>query len=222
MSTLRVFAMDDRKRPAADDFKRRGFNQGTDLDGLLAAGEAEALILALQPEMARAIRRFSGLTKEQREDTLSIATIHLLAEFRAGKAYGKAPVAVVARMRATYVVKDLFRDLAKPKQHGFSIVSLDYRYPHDDEAGGLASADIPGSDLGPEDVYREAEATQTALRGLTPRERQIAVKRCIEDKSAEQAGEELGCTANSVDQTYHRAKKKMRDNLDEYCGGDGQ
>ncbi len=206
---------------STNHFPQHPRHQCEDFDAMFAAGQYGTLLDALTPQMRSVIRRSSGLTPDQREDALSETTLHLLTEFEAGKTYAEWPIQAVACQRARYIVKDMFKHAGKAKAHGFTVVPLNHMFPQTD-GGGDTSYEVAANDPDVVDRYLDEELVETAFRGLTHYERQIAVKRCIEDKSAEQAGEELGCTANSVDQTYHRAKKKMRDNLDEYSGGDGQ
>ena len=206
--------------PSSTHFKRPARHQCTDFDALFAQGDYGELLNALKPHMAKVIGKYSGLTTEDREDALSEAVTHLFNEFAAGRRYGQWPIKAVACNRASYVVKDMFARAAKPKAHGVTVVPLDYAYPDSPDGSGRRTVDVPDPSVDLADEYMQSEFAEHALRGLTPREREIAVKRCLEGKSGEQAGEEIGCAANAVDQAFFRAKKKMKANLDSYRGDD--
>ena len=106
------------------------------------------------------------------------------------------------------------------RQHGVDVRVVGALQPGDPDGGRDLPTDVADSSVDVAGAYLESEVTAWALRGLSAREREIAVKRCIEGKTAEQTAAETGCTANAVDQTFFRAKKKMRANLDEYLGDD--
>ena len=206
--------------PSTTHFKRPARHQCTDFDALFAQGDYGALLNALKPHMAKAIGKYSGLTAEDREDALSEAVTHLYNEFTAGKRYGQWPIRAVACNRASYVVKDMFAHAAKPKAYGITVVPLDYAYPDMLDGSGPQTIDVPDRSVDLTDEYLQSEVAAVALRGLSSREREIAIKRCLEAKSAEQIGSELRCTANAVDQAFFRAKKKMKTNLESYLGDD--
>lgn len=211
--------MSDRAR-STTHFKRPARHECTDFDALFAQGDYGELLNALKPHMAKVIGKYRGLTPEDREDALSEAVTHLFNEFTAGRQYGQWPIKAVACNRASFVVKDMFAHAAKPKTHGITVVPLSYAYPGSADGRAPQTVDVPDPSVDLTDDYMQSEIAEHALRGLTPREREIAVKRCLEDKSAEQTGEELGCAANAVDQAFFRAKKKMKANLDLYFGDD--
>jgi RNA polymerase sigma factor (sigma-70 family) len=194
--------------------------RSSDLNTLFSRGEHDRLIELLQAPMRKTIRRFRGLSHEQREDALSVATVHLLSDFRTGKSYGGAPIRSVACARASFVVKDMFKILDKPRNYGITLVSLDYAFPDSPEADRAQTIDVADPSVDVVDECLQSEVAAVALRGLSSREREIAIKRCLEAKSAEQIGSELRCTANAVDQAFFRAKKKMKTNLESYLGDD--
>jgi RNA polymerase sigma factor (sigma-70 family) len=187
------------------------------LDAMFRAGEHKRLIGALMPEIRAAAVRVRGLTPEQRDDVISETALYLLDEWSRGKAYGGAPIVAVARRRTRYIALDLFQILDEPRKHGFKVVPLDYSFPtHDGEGDGDGPGlEAPDPGPGPEDTYLELETIEGVLAMLPPRERDVFRLRCFEGLGSYEVAEQLDCEPNAVDQAYHRAKRRLReDGLD--------
>jgi RNA polymerase sigma factor (sigma-70 family) len=185
----------------------------TQLDEMFQAGEHKALIEALRPEIRGTVMRIRGLTPEQRDDLMSETAVYLLEEWARGKTYGKTPIVAVARARAKYLARDLFQELDEPRRRGFKVVPLDYAFPTHDGDGGEEGPEIEPADPGPgpEEVYLEQDLMYRALDQLPPRDREVFRLRCFEGLGSYEVAECLDCEPNAVDQAYHRAKRRLRD-----------
>lgn len=208
-------AASSHQKPSTTHFKRSARHTCTDLDALFAAGRFSELVELLQPVLKSAIRRYS-LTPEDREDALSMATVHLLTEFKAGKTYRGGSIRAVAIVRARSIVLDMYAYARRAEAHDLKVVPLDTAVGREEDSE--YTIDVIDQRADATAPVMQASLVTAALHGLTPRERQAAVKRCLEDKTAEQTGTEMNCKPNAVDQVLFRAKKKMRRNLLDYYG----
>ena len=187
--------------------------RGRRLDMMFRDGHHGALIEELRSDITTALRRVGGLTDEQREDLAQDTIVYLLAEWKRGRTYGGNCIVSVARQRARWMALDFFKAANEPRRRGFKAVPLDYSFPtHDsngDESASVVEPLEPGP--GPYDLAAEADFEEMILDVLPPREREVFRLRCFEGLGSYEVAERLGCEPNAVDQAYHRAKRRLRD-----------
>lgn len=198
-------------RDRADDRRARCLS----LDVLFRSGEHDVLIEHLMPEIRDVAMRIRGLTPEQREDVIGETVVHLLGEWARGKTYGDVTIVAVARQRAKYVARDLFQEMKEPRRRGFRVVPLDYAFPTHDGDGEGPELEAPDPSRAPEDLLVDGDVASRVLAALPPRERDVFRMRCFEGLASYEVAERLECEPNAVDQAYHRAKRRLReDGLD--------
>jgi len=187
------------------------------LDEMFRAGKHDELIEALMPEIRGAAVRVRGLTREQRKDVIGETVVFLLEEWARGKTYGDSPIVAVARKRVRFIALDLFGALDEPRRRGFKVVPIDYAFPTHDADGDDSGREVEPADPGPgpEDSYLERETMDLALDKLPARDGEVFRMRCFEGLTSYEVAERLDCEPNAVDQAYHRAKRRLReDGLD--------
>ena len=183
------------------------------LDKMFRDGNHGGLIEELRSDIAKSLGRVRGLTHEQREDLAQDTVEYLLAEWKRGRAYGGNSIVSVACRRARWIALDFFEAADEPRRRGFKVVPLDYAFPtHDangDEDARVVEPPEPGP--GPDDLALEKEFADMVLDKLPPRDREVFRFRCFEGLGSYEVAERLGCEPNAVDQAYHRAKRRLRD-----------
>ena len=70
------------------------------------------------------------------------------------------------------------------------------------------SSDFKGREL------EDSKGMEEEIKGLPEAYRDVLMLRCLQELSAEQTGELLGISANSVNIRLTRARKALRDRLD--------
>jgi RNA polymerase sigma factor (sigma-70 family) len=183
------------------------------LNVMFRAGRFEELIEELREDICSALQRVRGITSEQRDDLAQDTVVYLLTEWRRGRTYGGASLIAVARRRARWIALDFFDAQGEAKARGFKIVPLDYAFPTHDEAGLNNANVVEAPDPGPrpDELAFEKDFVGTVLGKLPAREREVFRLRCFEGLGSHEVAERLHCEANAVDQAYHRAKRRLRD-----------
>lgn len=186
-------------------------------EALFRARAFDALIEEAQGEIQRVVSRFTGLTAEDREDAVQYTSALLFAEWKRGKTYGRHPILTVIRRRAGWTVRELAAHAGRIRN---SEISADACTAHRDHGGTEPSQHPEWIDRGPSAAEKmlDREAVGMALAGLTDKEREVTCLRCLLGLSSDQAAERLGILPNAVDQTYFRARKKMKESLRDYWG----
>ena len=183
------------------------------LDKMFREGNHDLLIKEIRSDIVKTLRRVRGLTYEQREDLAQDTVEYLLAEWKRGRAYGSNSIVVVACRRARWMALDFFEAADEPRRRGFKVVPLDYAFPtHDadgDENGNVVA--VPDRGPGPDDLALEKDYEEMVLDRLPPRDREVFRLRCFGGLGSHEVAELLGCAPNAVDQAYHRAKRRLRD-----------
>lgn len=156
---------------------------------LLAAGEHTAVIARYFPVVETRVRaRIRGV---EADDVVANVLLRLWTELQRGRRYS-VPFRVVVHNVIGWTIKAHFEALkGRP-------VSLPDDY------------DVPG---GQEVEYDDSLGP--VLARLTEHERTVFELRAFLGWTAKQVAEALGIEPNAVDQTYHRAKGKLRRLLEE-------
>ena len=183
------------------------------LDKMFRDGNHGALIEELRSDIRKALLRVRGLTNEQREDLAQDTVEYLLSEWKRGRTYGRHSIVSVACRRARWMALDFFEVADEPRRRGFKVVPLDYAFPTHDADGDVDGNVVEAPDLGPgpDDLAQEKDFEETVLDTLPPRDREVFRLRCFEGLGSYEVAERLGCEPNAVDQAYHRAKRRLRD-----------
>lgn len=183
------------------------------LEKMFREGNHDPLIEELRSDIRKTLRRVRGLTYEQREDLAQDTVEYLLTEWKRGRTYRGNNIVSVACKRARWIALDFFEAADEPRRRGFKVVPLDYAFPtHDadgEENGNVVEPQEPGA--GPDDLALEKEFKEMVLDKLPPRDREVFRLRCFEGLGSYEVAERLGCEPNAVDQAYHRAKRRLRD-----------
>jgi RNA polymerase sigma factor (sigma-70 family) len=151
---------------------------------LLAAGDHATLIAYYFPEIETRVRlRVHGL---EADDVVSNVLFRLWAELKRGKRYC-VPFRVVVHNVIGWTIRAHFQ------------ARRDEPVPLPDDH------DVPGGESPELD-----DPIEPILALLTERERTVFELRVFLSRSAKEVADALGMTPNAVDQTFHRAKAKIR------------
>ena len=154
---------------------------------LLAAGDYATLIASYLPAIRTRVRlKVRGV---EADDVVSNVLLRLWAELSRGKQYS-VPFRVVVANVIRWTVKAHFESL----KGGPVQLPEDYDVPDGSE---------PDYD----------DPIEPLLAHLTDHERTVFEMRAMLGWSARQVADALGIEPNAVDQTYHRAKAKLRERL---------
>jgi RNA polymerase sigma factor (sigma-70 family) len=157
---------------------------------LLEAGDYARLVESYYGVI---VKRCQARTKSDGDafDVAADIVIRLLGELKAGKRYG-VPFRVVVHKVIGWKLAEHF-------------------------ASGSQNAEL-GDDLADEGVYESAEGRRdvmSLLDGLPQREREVAGLRIVAGLEPTAIAAKLGISRNNVDQAWHRAKRKLRERLEE-------
>ena len=155
---------------------------------LLASGDLQTLwehYLGVVFDRCRA-----KLPAHDADDVASNVALRILEELGRGRVY-RFPFRVIVHMVTTWKIKEHF----EPKK--WTSVELDERLASDD----------PFRDL--ENDLDFATDVDLLLKGLAPREREVAILRIVHDLSPGEIASRLRITRNNVDQAWNRAKRKL-------------
>lgn len=125
------------------------------------------------------------------QDVAQDVMVHLWRELQAGKRY-PVPFRVVVRKRTDWTMRTHFKRLRE---------RAEYPFPE-----GWDPADTR-----PEHAVVGDDWVRWLCEQLPEREREVALRRYLQDMEIEQIAEELDMTRNAVDQALFRARKKLRD-----------
>jgi RNA polymerase sigma factor (sigma-70 family) len=164
------------------------------------ARDAEDKRLLDAGEYARLVESYYGVIVQRCQartsrdgaafDVAADVVIRLLGELKAGKRYG-VPFRVVVH-----------------KVIGWKLAEHFAGRPHDAELG---------HDVIDDDSYESIDERwdlMTLLEGLPQREREVAGLRIVAGLEPAAIAAKLGVSRNNVDQAWHRAKRKLREQLE--------
>src|SRR5262245_6087374 len=170
---------------------------GNDRDALderlLAEGRHDELLAAYYPIMhARLLLRVHD---GEAFEVLHRAVERLLTELKRGKRY-PVPFRVVVHQVTGWTLKEYF---AEQKRRPFAPLPTDW--------------DV--GDPGPDDRVVSDAWVRSLIAQLSGRDREVAELRYLEGMEIAEIAERLGISRNAVDQSLHRAHKRLRKLMDD-------